>query len=59
MIQTLFCSSGGGTVSFINLGPSYPKNAKRCRKSKILEKGTKIIEQSYTGFYEKVLFEVK
>lgn len=59
MVQTLFCSSGGGIVSFAELGSSYPKNAKRCRKSKVLEKGTKIVEQSYTGFYEKVLFEVK
>lgn len=58
LIKFFGCTSSG-KYSFRILGDDYTNNAGSHRLNKKLPVGTKIIEQSYTGFYERVLFEVK
>lgn len=58
MVQMLTCKSVKEDLSLLN--PKYPKNIGKLRISKKLTiKGTKIVQESKTGFYRDVIFEVK
>ena len=58
MIILLNCTSvQGNDISILN--PTYPKSIGIIQINKKLPFGARLIAQSYTGFYETVLFEVK
>lgn len=63
MIELLACRSATkkdiSKLGVLSAGDSCPKNAGVITMGKNLSKGVRLIEESKTGFYRRVLFEVK